>query len=77
MEFVGSVTAMDAAIGRVLGLLDQYNIADNTLVIFFSDNGGGGASDNTLTGGKGQMFEGGLRVPASSTGPATSRRQNR
>ena len=64
LEFVGSVTAMDAAIGRVLGLLDQYNIADNTLVIFFSDNGGGGASDNTpLRGGKGQMFEGGLRVP--------------
>ena len=55
---------MDAAIGRVLGLLDQYNIADNTLVIFFSDNGGGGASDNTpLRGAKGQMFEGGLRVP--------------
>ena len=64
LEFVGSVTAMDAAIGRGLGLLDQYNIADNTLVIFFSDNGGGGASDNTpLRGGKGQMFEGGLRVP--------------
>jgi len=64
LEFVGSVTAMDAAIGRVLGLLDQYNIADNTIVIFFSDNGGGGASDNTpLRGGKGQMFEGGLRVP--------------
>ncbi len=64
LEFVGSVTAMDAAIGRVLGLLEQYNIADNTIVIFFSDNGGGGAGDNTpLRGGKGQMFEGGLRVP--------------
>ena len=64
LEFVGSVTAMDTAIGRVLGLLDQYNIADNTIVIFFSDNGGSGASDNTpLRGGKGQMFEGGLRVP--------------
>ena len=64
LEFVGSVTAMDAAIGRVLDLLDQYQIADNTIVIFFSDNGGGGAADNTpLRGGKGQMFEGGLRVP--------------
>ena len=64
LEYAASITAMDAAIGRVLGLLDQYNIADNTIVIFFSDNGGGGASDNTpLRGGKGQMFEGGLRVP--------------
>ena len=64
LEYVASITAMDAAIGRVLGLLDQYNIADNTIVIFFSDNGGGGASDNTpLRGAKGQMFEGGLRVP--------------
>ena len=64
LEYAASITAMDAAIGRVLGLLDQYNIADNTIVIFFSDNGGGGASDNTpLRGAKGQMFEGGLRVP--------------
>lgn len=64
LEFVGSVTAMDAAIGRVLNLLDQYKITDNTIVIFFSDNGGGGGADNTpLRGGKGQMFEGGLRVP--------------
>ena len=64
LEFVGSVTAMDAAIGRVLDLLDQYKISDNTIVIFFSDNGGGGGADNTpLRGGKGQMFEGGLRVP--------------
>ena len=64
LEYAAAITAMDAAIGRVLGLLDQYNIADNTIVIFFSDNGGGGASDNTpLRGAKGQMFEGGLRVP--------------
>ena len=64
LEYAASITAMDAAIGRVLDLLDHYQVADNTLVIFFSDNGGGGASDNTpLRGGKGQMFEGGLRVP--------------
>lgn len=64
LEYAASITAMDAAIGRVLDLLDHYQVADNTLVIFFSDNGGGGASDNTpLRGGKGQIFEGGLRVP--------------
>ena len=64
LEFVGSITAMDAAIGRLLDLLDEYKIADNTIVIFFSDNGGGGAADNApLRGRKGQMFEGGIRVP--------------
>jgi len=64
LEFVGSVTAMDAAIGTMLDLLDAYQIANNTIVIFFSDNGGGGAADNApLRGGKGQMFEGGIRVP--------------
>ncbi len=64
LEFVGSITAMDAAIGKLLDLLDEYKIADNTIVIFFSDNGGGGAADNApLRGRKGQMFEGGIRVP--------------
>jgi len=64
LEFVGSVTAMDAAIGRLLDLLDKFGIADNTIVIFFSDNGGGSSADNApLRGRKGQMFEGGVRVP--------------
>ncbi len=55
---------MDDAIGEVLDRLDEHGIADNTIVIFFSDNGGSGGSDNApLRGGKGQMFEGGIRVP--------------
>ncbi|MFP6854606.1 MAG: sulfatase-like hydrolase/transferase, partial [Opitutales bacterium] len=64
LEFVASVTAMDAAIGEVLDFLDEHDLASNTLVIFFSDNGGGGSADNfPLRGAKGQMFEGGIRVP--------------
>lgn len=64
LEYAASVTCMDDAIGEVLDLLDKQGIADNTIVIFFSDNGGSGGSDNSpLRGGKAQMFEGGNRVP--------------
>jgi len=62
--YMAAVTAMDAAIGELLQRLDEYGLAENTIVIFFSDNGGGTGSDNRpLRGGKSQMFEGGLRVP--------------
>ena len=62
-HYLGSITAMDAAIGEVLDLLDEYDLADNTIVIFFSDNGGASISDNApLRGHKGRVFEGGIRV---------------
>jgi len=56
---------MDEAIGQMMDLLEKHGLQDNTIVIFFSDNGGStGTADNTpLRGGKSQMFEGGLRVP--------------
>ena len=64
LEYLAAVTCMDDAVGAVLDLLDELELAEDTLVIFFSDNGGGGGADNTpLRGGKSQMFEGGLRVP--------------
>ena len=63
-RYLAAVTHMDEAIGAMLDLLDELRLADNTLVIFFSDNGGGGGADNRpLRGGKGRMFEGGIRVP--------------
>lgn len=66
------VESMDAALGRVLDTLDEYGVADETLVVFTSDNGGlsahaRGGEANThnapLRSGKGSAYEGGVRVP--------------
>jgi arylsulfatase A-like enzyme len=60
----GCITCMDAAIGKILDQLDELKLADDTLVIFLSDNGGGGQGATApLRGGKNNLFEGGLRVP--------------
>mgnify|MGYP001816416986 CR=1 FL=1 len=62
-HYRGAVTAMDAAIGSVLDRLDEYGLTENTIVVFFSDNGGSGDADNTpLRGRKSTNFEGGVRV---------------
>ncbi|MBW2316759.1 MAG: sulfatase-like hydrolase/transferase, partial [Deltaproteobacteria bacterium] len=65
--FAAVVEAMDQAIGRVLATLDSEGLAEDTIVLFFSDNGGaayamGGADNAPLRGGKGETFEGGIRV---------------
>ena len=65
--YAAVVDGMDQAIGQVLDTLDQEGIAENTIVFFFSDNGGaaysvGGADNAPLRGGKGETFEGGIRV---------------
>jgi arylsulfatase A-like enzyme len=65
IRYMAAITYMDEAIGQILEVLDEQGRQDNTIVIFFSDNGGsGGVADNgPLRGGKGRMFEGGIRVP--------------
>ena len=73
--YAAVVDAMDQAIGRVLDALDEQGIADDTIVLFFSDNGGaayatGGADNVPLRGGKGETFEGGIRVVAALRWPA-------
>jgi arylsulfatase A-like enzyme len=63
-SYYGAVTCMDDAIGEVHELIRDLGQSQNTLTIFFSDNGGSGNGGNApLKGGKSTMWEGGLRVP--------------
>jgi len=58
------IQAMDLQIGRVMQALDRHGLADDTIVIFTSDNGGERFSDTwPFTGIKTELLEGGLRVP--------------
>jgi arylsulfatase A-like enzyme len=61
---MASITDMDNAIGNILQVIEDAGKEDNTLIIFLSDNGGSGSSNNyPLRGGKSNFFEGGIRVP--------------
>ncbi len=63
-KFMAAVTCMDSSIGRVLDRIEEHGLRQDTIVIFVSDNGAGGGGDSgPLRGRKGQMFEGGVRVP--------------
>jgi arylsulfatase A-like enzyme len=68
--YLGSITCMDTAIGEILTELDKLKLAENTLIIFTSDNGGTSKQANgPLRGHKNQLFEGGLRVPCVAHWP--------
>ncbi|MBE0544510.1 MAG: sulfatase [Verrucomicrobia bacterium] len=75
--YAAMIQSVDESVGRILTKLDELNLAERTVVIFSSDNGGLGGyqrteppatkkgfTDNSpLRGGKGTLYEGGLRVP--------------
>jgi arylsulfatase A-like enzyme len=71
-SLVALIEHMDHGIGRVLETLRSTPLADNTIVIFTSDNGGQlnvGANNGPLRDGKQSMYEGGLKVPACFSWP--------
>ena len=69
--YAAMLSAMDDGIGRTLAALRQHDLEENTLIFFFSDNGGptmattavNGSSNAPLRGSKRQTWEGGVRVP--------------
>jgi arylsulfatase A-like enzyme len=63
--YAAMIKSVDEAMGKVLSALDSLGIRDNTIVVFFSDNGGHIVStDNSpLRMGKGFPYEGGIREP--------------
>lgn len=71
VEYAAMVQSLDENVGRVLAKIEELGVADNTVVIFFSDNGGYigkydgiTVTDNhPLRSGKGALYEGGIREP--------------
>lgn len=68
--YASMVAAVDTSVGRILNALEEHGVDDNTLVVFFSDNGGlstlrkdGPTCNLPLRAGKGWLYEGGIREP--------------
>jgi arylsulfatase A-like enzyme len=64
-KYAAMIESMDSAVGRILKTLDELELAENTLVVFTSDNGPHGAISRAepLRGTKGMYYEGGIREP--------------
>lgn len=84
--YAAMIESMDDAVGTLLDTLDRLGIADNTIIIFTSDNGGNmyseidgtvPTSNSPLRGGKATMFEGGTRVPCVISWPGVVRPDTR
>lgn len=87
--YAAMIYSVDESVGRILDLLEQLKISDNTIVIFSSDNGGvggyvregikqsGDITDNTpLRSGKGSLYEGGTRDPMIIRWPGVTKAES-
>jgi arylsulfatase A len=81
--YAAMIHTMDETVGTILKTLDDLKLADNTIVVFTSDNGGlhvpelkdDAPTHNTpFRAGKGYLYEGGLRVPTIVRGPGMTKR---
>ena len=77
--YASMIAAVDDSVGALLAMLDELNLDENTVVIFFSDNGGlctlrrpGPTSNLPLRSGKGWLYEGGVREPTIIRAPGVT-----
>jgi len=84
--YAAMVESMDDAVGTLLDAIDRLGIADNTIIVFASDNGGNmynwvdetvPTSNAPLRGGKATMYEGGVRGPCTVVWPNRTKADSR
>ena len=61
--YAATIEAVDQNVGRIIETLERLNLTDNTVLVFTSDNGGTQQYTPPLRGGKGELYDGGIRVP--------------